>query len=108
MPLRHLTPAEVRDRMASGDPQFVVLDVRQPEELALARVKGTVDIPMPDLLQRLGELDRTKAIAVLCHTGGRSQMVVEFLTRSGFANVFNVRGGIAAWARDVDPSVGTY
>jgi adenylyltransferase/sulfurtransferase len=103
-----LTPADVRPRLLASDGDLVLLDVREPEEVRLARVPGALEIPMSDLRRRLGELDRTKEIVVLCHAGMRSQFVAEFLFRSGFPRVANVVGGIDAWARTVDPSVGTY
>jgi rhodanese-related sulfurtransferase len=74
----------------------------------LARVTGTLDIPMSQLGRRIAEIDRAKEIAVLCHHGTRSQWVAQQLVRAGFPRVANIRGGIDAWARDVDPSVGSY
>lgn len=94
------------------DQRAVLLDVREPWEVALARLDlpGTtpVDIPMQSLPQRLGELDAMQPILVLCHHGMRSQQCVAFLLRQGHAQAYNISGGIDAWSRLVDSRVPTY
>jgi rhodanese-related sulfurtransferase len=87
---------------------FVLLDVREPDEIATASIAGSLNIPMRDIPLRVGELDKTKTIAVLCHYGGRSARVAQFLGGHGFADVHNVDGGIDAYAQDVDPSLPRY
>lgn len=101
-----LTPAEVVALQAKQ--QLLLLDVRQPEELDLARVPGALHIPMNEIPARLGELAADAPLAVLCHHGSRSLMVVRFLERNGFTQVFNVSGGIEAWSRTVDPAIPLY
>ena len=105
-------PAEinVRDlsqRVAGANPP-VVLDVREPQELAIARFPGAVEIPMHDVPARLAELDPKQEIFVLCHHGMRSAHVASFLADQGFTQVGNVTGGIDAWALFVDQSVPRY
>jgi rhodanese-related sulfurtransferase len=90
------------------EPELVVLDVREPDEWAAARIEGATHIPMRDLPTRLGELHRAAPIAVLCHHGARSEWVAAYLIANGFADVVNVEGGIAAYAERVDPAVGRY
>ncbi len=68
----------------------------------------SLNIPMRDIPARLNDLPQDKDIAVFCHHGNRSLTVAEYLKRNGFENVYNVAGGIAAWARDVDFSTPTY
>ena len=95
---------------AHGDP--IVLDVREPAELAIASVKPDgftlLTIPMGTIPLRLAELDPQQPIACLCHHGGRSMQVAQFLASRGFENVANIAGGIHAWAAEVDPSLNTY
>ena len=86
----------------------VVLDVREPWEVALARIPGSVAIPMHEIPARLAELPRQQAIVCLCHHGMRSMQVAVFLERNGFDTVCNLVGGIAAWSREIDPAVPTY
>ncbi|TXH02818.1 MAG: sulfurtransferase [Nevskiaceae bacterium] len=103
--MQTLTPQQLKEKMASG---LVVLDVRQPEELALAALGQTINIPMAELPARLGELNPQQPIAVLCHHGMRSEMAARFLEKNGFVDVANVAGGIDAWSATVDASVPRY
>ena len=86
----------------------VVLDVREPQEIALARFPGALEIPMQSVPSRMDELDRNAEIFVLCHHGMRSAHVADYLAEQGFTRVGNVTGGIDAWALMVDPSVPRY
>jgi adenylyltransferase/sulfurtransferase len=98
---------ELSQRVAGADPPLV-LDVREPQELAIARFPGALEIPMQDVPRRIGELDPAQETFVLCHHGMRSAHVAAFLSEQGFARVGNVSGGIDAWALLVDPSVARY
>ncbi len=90
------------------DRSFVLLDVRNNDEVTMAALPGAVHIPMPQLPDRISELDATTTIAVLCHHGNRSARVAQYLTGSGFADVFNVEGGIDAYALRIDTSIPRY
>lgn len=85
-----------------------LLDVRAPAERILACIPGSIDIPMSEIPSRLAELDRAKPIVVLCHSGARSGHVAAFLIANGFEPVFNLDGGIDAWAADVDLELPRY
>lgn len=103
-----MTVTELRAALASGR-DLVVLDVREPEELALAALPGVLHIPMQQLPQRVNELPRDRDLAVLCHHGMRSNHVVAWLRElQGFQRVQNVEGGIDAWSSEVDPGVPRY
>ena len=95
-----------------GQGQPVLLDVREPWELSSASVQPQGmelrTIPMGALVARLHELDRDVPVACLCHHGGRSMQVANFLQQQGFAKVANVSGGIDAWSRELDPGVPRY
>ncbi len=90
----------------------VMLDVREPHELAAASVKANgftlVSIPMGDVPNRLAELDAQVPMAVLCHHGVRSNRVAHFLESQGFTRVANIAGGIDAWTTELDASVPQY
>jgi rhodanese-related sulfurtransferase len=94
--------------MHDGGEPFVLLDVREPDELALASIPWALAIPMGEVPQRLAELPPETPIAVLCHGGFRSARVTAFLNANGFPQAVNVAGGIDAWSHVVDPSVPTY
>ena len=102
-----ISPADLKLQLDSPQPPLV-LDVREKWELEAARLPGTLDIPMAQIPQRLGDLPHDRPIVVMCHGGTRSMKVANFLAQNGFDQVASLDGGIRAWADDVDPSVGTY
>lgn len=102
-----LTAQEVAAQRQAGE-AFRILDVREESELALASLPDVVWLPMSELSLRLGELDPDERWVVLCHHGIRSNRVAGILLAQGFSDVSNLRGGIAAWSRDVDPEVPVY
>lgn len=105
--IRELTPAEYQARVAAGDPPLL-LDVREDWELAIARLDQAVHMPMGDVPDRLAELDRDSEIVVLCRSGGRSAQVARYLAQQGYSKVWNLTGGILAWAEELDPSLTPY
>jgi rhodanese-related sulfurtransferase len=98
---------ELAQWRASGK-NFVLLDVREPSELQAASFPEALHIPIRQIPARLHELDREAEIAVVCHVGGRSERVAQFLTAQGFTNVHNVEGGIDAYAMRVDKTIPRY
>jgi len=91
-----------------GGKDFVLLDVRDDDELSTAAIEGAMHIPMAEIPQRAAELDKDATIAVLCHHGGRSARVAQFLTMQGYSHIYNIDGGIDAYSRTVDNSVPRY
>jgi rhodanese-related sulfurtransferase len=77
----------------------VVVDVRTPEEFATGHLRDAKNIPLADLSNRIGELDKskTKTVVVVCQTGKRSDKAVRQLTAAGFADAYSLEGGLAAW-----------
>ncbi len=91
----------------------LLLDVREPWEFELASLRAdglvTVNLPMSEIVQRIGELDPAQPTVCLCHHGVRSAQVAAFLEqRQGFTSVTNFTGGIDAWSVEVDPGVPLY
>ena len=84
-----------------------VLDVREPHEYQICNLKGYL-IPVGDLPKRVNELDSSREIIAHCRSGVRSAKAVNFLRRSGFKKVYNLTGGILAWADRVDPTMPKY
>ena len=105
-----LTPTEFCARWPAAErvAGVVLLDVREPDELELAAVADVLHIPMREIPARVGELERAVPLVVMCHSGGRSRRVAEFLLNHGFSEVFNLRGGIDAWSTEIDPQVPRY
>src|SRR3989442_1226297 len=102
-----ITPRELKEKMDRGD-QFVLVDVREPEEYAIARIPGSKLIPRATLPERLHELSTADDIVVHCKSGMRSGMAVEFMKQAGYRKVKNIVGGISRCSDDVDPSVPKY
>jgi rhodanese-related sulfurtransferase len=105
-PYAEITPQELAARLAAESAP-TLLDVREPWEHAICALAGARLIPMEELPQRLHELDRGAEIVVYCHHGVRSAMVVQWL-RAQAVPARNLRGGIDAWAVDVDPGLPRY
>lgn len=105
--MNEISVAELAKKHNSGE-DFMLLDVREPDELAIASIPWATAIPMGDVPQRVSELPKDKPIAVMCHGGGRSARVTQFLNEQGYPNAVNVAGGIRAWTTEIDPTVPDY
>jgi rhodanese-related sulfurtransferase len=106
MTVAEITPTEFVARRARGE-SLTLLDVREDWELGVASVPDVVHIPMGEVADRLGELDRGREVVVLCRSGRRSLQVANFLQQNGFQAV-NLAGGILAWSRELDATIPTY
>jgi len=102
-----ISPGELAAELDAGA-SWQLIDVRELWELEIASVQQSIHIPMVEIPDRQTELDAAVPIAVLCHSGGRSARVADFLSRNGFSRVANVAGGIDAWAQQVDRSLARY
>ena len=93
-------PSITAEQAAAGlaSRQLVLVDVRQPIELRTGRIRGSVNIPLAQLRARLGELERDRQVAFLCHSGARSSRATALAIKAGYHAV-NVRGGTIAWNR---------
>ena len=87
--------------------EVVLLDVREPYEIEICKVKGSLFIPMNEILQNIEQLDKEKRYAVICHSGVRSLYVSNYLNSLGYS-ALNVTGGIERWATDVDKNMKRY
>jgi rhodanese-related sulfurtransferase len=89
-------------------PRPRLLDVREPWETQICRIEGSELLPMRALPARVDDLDPQQPVVCICHHGGRSTHVAMFLARQGFTDVYNLTGGVDAWARQVDTRMATY
>ena len=87
--------------------EVVLLDVREPYEIEVCNVKGSLFIPMNEIPQNIEQLDKEKRYAVMCHSGVRSLYVSNYLNSLGYSTL-NVVGGIERWAIDVDKNMKQY
>jgi adenylyltransferase/sulfurtransferase len=103
-----ITAVELKRRIDLGQ-DLQLIDVREPHEYAIARLPNTTLIPLGQILARRSEIDPSKETIVFCKVGLRSAAAVRRLKQEGFAGrLFNLKGGILAWSKDVDPSVPKY
>lgn len=105
--MRHIQAMELKTKLAGQDAPLL-LDVREAWEHATARIENSTLIPMREVAARVGELNRESEIVVICHHGGRSMQVAAYLEGQGFSKVYNLTGGVDAWARTVDSSMPLY
>jgi sulfur-carrier protein adenylyltransferase/sulfurtransferase len=102
-----ISPAELHARMQNGAP-ILLLDVREEVEGQISSLPGAKIIPLGQLPSRLKELIPDAEVVIYCRTGIRSARAVEVLIQAGFQQVKNLRGGINAWANDIDPNMLKY
>lgn len=104
-----VTPAELDAELKAGK-KLVVVDVREQHEWDIANLgsRGSRLIPLGQLPERMGELDKNADLVVHCKSGARSAKAVDKLAEAGFSKVRNLRGGILAWREAVDPSLTAY
>lgn len=89
-------------------PQALLIDVREPWEFQLCHIPGSQLLPLRQVQERLSELDPEAEIVLICHHGVRSYRAGLFLQQAGFGRIYNLQGGVEAWARDVDPAMHRY
>src|SRR5947207_5096454 len=98
---------ELKQKMDAREP-FELIDVRETYEYEIARIDGARLIPLREIAERADELQREGPIVIHCHSGQRSAQAVRLLQQRGFANVYNLEGGIDAWANEIDPAMQKY
>lgn len=103
-----ITPIELKEYLEVADPPPLLLDVREASEYVICHITGSRHIPMSLIPQAQEELDPDQEIIVICHHGMRSARIANYLQQIGFNKVFNLAGGIHAWACEVDPGMPTY
>lgn len=107
MPIIQCDAQQLKQRL-DNDEKFILLDVRELNEYAFARIEGSLHIPLRQIPERIQELDSQQDIVVMCHHGMRSQQACLFLEQYGFNQLYNLKGGIDAWSVSCDPTVPRY
>ncbi len=106
-PVEEITARELQRRLAAGE-DLSLIDVREPHEWAICRIEGARLVPLGTLAERLHEFDSSRTYVLHCRSGVRSAKAIGQLRQAGFRRLLNLRGGVLAWAREVDPSLPTY
>jgi adenylyltransferase/sulfurtransferase len=105
--VKSITVGELKARRDAGD-DLVLLDVRDPHEWEISSISEELRIPKSQVVARSTEIPRDREVVVYCRTGVRSRDSIVMLQNQGFTNLVNLKGGITAWAREVDPSLPIY
>jgi molybdopterin/thiamine biosynthesis adenylyltransferase/rhodanese-related sulfurtransferase/molybdopterin converting factor small subunit len=105
--VEEITATELKRRLEAGE-DLEMVDVREPHEWAICRIEGARSVPLGTLAERLHEFDSSRTYVMQCKVGARSARAIGQLRQAGFRRLLNLRGGVNAWAREVDPSMPTY
>lgn len=108
MSIQHVSAVALRDWLAHGSDAPLLLDVREPWEIAICALPGSTNIPMGEIPSRASELPTDREVVVVCHHGVRSLRVAHYLAERGYTRIYNLTGGVDAWANDVDPDFPVY
>jgi rhodanese-related sulfurtransferase len=106
--MQQMSAAELNEYLKTAASPPILLDVREDWEYQTCHLENSLHIPMNDVPNALQQLDQDKTIVVICHHGMRSLQVAHYLETVGYENLINLRGGIDAWARDVDNTMPVY
>jgi adenylyltransferase/sulfurtransferase len=105
--MKEITVQELKAKKDNRE-DFQLIDVREPHEADISQIGGEL-IPMGLILGQTDKIAKDKPVIIHCRSGARSGSIVQTLeSRYGFTNIYNLKGGILAWAREIDPSVPTY
>lgn len=105
--MKEITVQELKSKMDNKE-DFQFIDVREPHEVEIAGI-GAELIPMGEILGQVDKISRDKPVIIHCRSGARSGTIVQALeTQHGFTNLYNLKGGILAWSREIDPGVPQY
>jgi len=105
--MKEITVTELKE-LVESKADFQLIDVREPHEYDICNLGGDL-IPLSTIPDSLNRIDRNKKVVIHCRSGARSGQAVTWLEKNhGFANLFNLKGGILAWANEVDPTFPKY
>lgn len=105
--MKEITPKELKAKIDKKEP-LQLIDVREQYEHELANISGEL-IPMGQIISEKDKIQSDKPVVIYCRSGNRSAVVIQALEqRFGFTNLYNLKGGILAWAREIDPSIPQY
>ena len=104
--MKEISVQELKEKLDNGD-DFQLVDVREDFEYEMSNLGG-VHIPLGGILIETDKIDTEKPVVVMCRSGKRSAMAIQQLEQQGFTNLYNLYGGILAWAEDIDPSLDVY
>jgi rhodanese-related sulfurtransferase len=96
-PIKEVNATELNQWLADNSQPLRIIDVRGMEEIAGGSVPNAMALPLHTLPARVQDMSKEIKTVVLCHSGGRSAQACHFLQQQGFANIYNLRGGMMGW-----------
>jgi rhodanese-related sulfurtransferase len=106
--MQQMNVRQLKERLEHPGPKPVILDVREGWELHICALPDATHVPMGQIPARVDELDPERETVVVCHHGVRRMRVAYFLASRGFRKLYNLQGGLDAWAREIDPAMHKY
>ncbi len=106
--MQQLDAQQVHAYIQKAEPKPVLVDVREPNEVNICAIEGSINIPLSRFAEALNRLDPEQEIVLICHHGMRSMQAGMFLKGHGYHKLINMKGGIHGWACDVDPQMARY
>jgi sulfur-carrier protein adenylyltransferase/sulfurtransferase len=104
--MKEITVIELK-KLKDEKADFQLIDVREEHELEICEIGG-LHIPMGDVMDNLDKISKDKQVVIHCRSGARSGAICQALETQGFSNVFNLKGGIIAWANEIDNTLTKY
>ena len=104
---KSISAKELNELINSAE-KIQIIDVREHFEWDICHIEGALNIPMNLIVESIDKISKDITIVVMCHHGIRSMNVIHYLESIGYKNLINLKGGIHAWATDVDKSMSTY
>ncbi len=104
--MKEITVTEFK-KLRDDNADYQLIDVREEHELEICEIGGEL-IPMGDVMDSLDKISKTKQVIFLCRSGARSGTICRALETEGYDNVYNLKGGIIAWANEIDPTIEKY
>jgi rhodanese-related sulfurtransferase len=104
--MKEISVQELKEKMDNGE-DFQLIDVREDFEYETSNLGGVL-IPLGGILIESDKIAKDKDVVIMCRSGKRSAAAIMQLEQQGFTNLYNLYGGILAWAEDIDPSLDVY
>ncbi|MFM6976878.1 MAG: rhodanese-like domain-containing protein [Sphingobacteriaceae bacterium] len=104
--MKEITVQELKNKIDQLE-DFQLIDVREPFEYEMSNLNGE-NIPLGGILIETDKIATDKMVVIQCRSGARSAAAIAQLESQGFTNLYNLKGGILAWAAEIDPSISVY
>jgi rhodanese-related sulfurtransferase len=105
--VKEIQPTDLKNKIDNKD-DFLLIDVREPSEIEISKIKESIHIPMADIPNNIDQINSNKLVVVMCKSGGRSAKVCEYLIQNRFKDIYNLNGGIIKWALEIDSDMLIY